>query len=37
VERVITIDEVIERNEKGELLECFSSGTAVIVGPVKII
>lgn len=34
-ERKITIDEVIERNLKGELLEAFGSGTAVIVGSVK--
>jgi hypothetical protein len=29
------IDEVLERNKKGELLECFSSGTAVVIGSVK--
>lgn len=34
-ERRITITEVIERNKKGELLECFSAGTAVIIGSVK--
>jgi hypothetical protein len=25
----------LERNKKGELLECFTSGTAVIIGSVK--
>lgn len=29
------IDEVMERNKKGELLECFSAGTAVVIGSVK--
>lgn len=29
------IEEVIERNRSGELLECFSSGTAVVIGSVK--
>lgn len=34
-ERVITIQEVLERNKSGDLLECFSAGTAVIVGSVN--
>ena len=33
--RDIYIDEVVERHRNGELLECFCSGTAVIVSPVK--
>lgn len=35
VERQINIEEVIERNQSGELLECFTCGTAVIVGSVR--
>lgn len=34
-ERKIYIDEVVERQKKGELLECFGAGTAVIVSGVK--
>jgi branched-chain amino acid aminotransferase len=34
-ERKIFIDEVVERHKKGELLECFGAGTAVIVSGVK--
>ncbi len=33
-EREIMIDEIIERHEKNELLECFCAGTAVIVSPI---
>lgn len=36
-ERVIKIDELVSRHQKGEFLECFCSGTAVIVSPVKLI
>lgn len=32
---MITIEEVIEKKESGELLECFTAGTAVIVGSVN--
>lgn len=34
-ERKIFIQEVMERHKKGELLECFGAGTAVIVSGVK--
>lgn len=34
-EREIFITEVIERHKKGELLEVFGAGTAVIVSGVK--
>jgi branched-chain amino acid aminotransferase len=34
-ERKIFIDEVIERQQRGELLEIFGAGTAVIVSGVK--
>lgn len=34
-ERSITIHEVIEKQKNGDLLECFSAGTAVIIGSVK--
>jgi branched-chain amino acid aminotransferase len=34
-ERKIFIEEVIERQKKGELLECFGAGTAVIINGVK--
>jgi len=34
-ERRIFIQEVIERHKKGELLECFGAGTAVIISGVK--
>jgi branched-chain amino acid aminotransferase len=34
-ERKIFIQEVIERQKKGELLECFGAGTAVIISGVK--
>ncbi|MBQ6810486.1 MAG: branched-chain amino acid aminotransferase [Firmicutes bacterium] len=34
-ERVISIDEVFERNAKGELEEVFGSGTAAVVSPVS--
>ena len=34
-ERRIFIQEVIQRHEKGELLECFGAGTAVIISGVK--
>ena len=33
-ERPITIDEVIERAQSGELKECFGSGTAAVISPV---
>ena len=33
-ERPISIDEVFERFEKGELLEVFGSGTAAVISPV---
>ena len=33
--RKITIDEVVERQKKGEVMECFGAGTAVIVSAVK--
>ncbi|GMM37820.1 branched-chain-amino-acid transaminase [Saccharomycopsis crataegensis] len=36
-ERYLSIDEVAERALKGELLECFGSGTAAVVSPVKTI
>lgn len=35
VERKIFIDEVIERQKKGELVEAFGSGTAVLVSSIK--
>lgn len=31
------INELLERHAKGEFLECFCSGTAVIVSPVRLI
>lgn len=34
-ERTITIEEVLERRKDGNLLECFATGTAAIVGSVK--
>jgi branched-chain amino acid aminotransferase len=34
-ERKIFIHEVIERLQKGELLECFGAGTAVVVSSVN--
>jgi branched-chain amino acid aminotransferase len=34
-EREITIDEVIEKHQKGQLVECFGAGTAVIINGVK--
>jgi branched-chain amino acid aminotransferase len=34
-ERTITITEVIERHKKGELLEAFGAGTAVIISSVN--
>lgn len=34
-ERQVHMDEVISRQEKGELLEVFGAGTAAIVSPVK--
>ena len=34
-ERKIYIEEVIERQQRGELIECFGAGTAVIVNGVK--
>lgn len=34
-ERKIYIQEVLERHAKGELLECFGAGTAVIISGVK--
>lgn len=34
-ERKVHIDEVIQRQKKGELLEVFGAGTAAIVSPVK--
>lgn len=34
VERPISIDEVFERAEKGELLEVFGTGTAAVIAPV---
>jgi branched-chain amino acid aminotransferase len=33
-ERPITIDEVIEANEKGQLLEIFGTGTGAVISPV---
>jgi branched-chain amino acid aminotransferase len=33
-ERPITIDEVIEKAQTGELKECFGSGTAAVISPV---
>lgn len=36
-ERRITIDEVFEANDKGELKEVFGSGTAAVVSPVGLI
>lgn len=33
-ERRISIDEVMEANQKGKLQECFGSGTAAVVSPV---
>lgn len=29
------IEELVELHDKNELIECFSSGTAVIVSPIK--
>lgn len=34
-ERKVFMTEIVERQQKGELLECFGTGTAVIVSPVK--
>ena len=34
-ERTITIEEVLERRKDGSLLECFTTGTAAIIGSVK--
>jgi len=36
-ERKISIDEVFEAHEKGELKEIFGSGTAAVVSPVGLI
>ena len=36
-ERKLTMPEVVEAVEEGRLLECFGSGTAVIVSPIKLI
>ena len=33
-ERRVTIDEVFARGRKGELLECFGTGTAAVISPV---
>ena len=33
-ERPITIDEVVEKAESGELTECFGTGTAAVISPV---
>ncbi|MBI5494283.1 MAG: branched-chain amino acid aminotransferase [Deltaproteobacteria bacterium] len=33
-ERTITVDEIVERHKKGELLEVFGSGTAAVISPV---
>ena len=32
---MVLIDELIERHKKDEFVECFSSGTAVIVSPIR--
>ena len=34
-ERKIKMSEVVERHEKGEVLECFGAGTAVIISGVN--
>ncbi|MEZ0329303.1 MAG: branched-chain amino acid aminotransferase [Dissulfuribacterales bacterium] len=34
-ERVIAIDEVIEGSRNGKLTECFGTGTAAVISPVK--
>lgn len=34
VERAISIDEIYERSQKGELLEIFGTGTAAVISPV---
>lgn len=34
-ERIISIDEVIEGAENGSLKECFGTGTAAVISPVK--
>jgi branched-chain amino acid aminotransferase len=34
VERAISIDEVLEANEKGRLREAFGTGTAAVISPV---
>lgn len=36
-ERNVSIDEVIEKAQHGKLTECFGSGTAAIISPVKAI
>ena len=36
-ERTISIDEVVERAESGELKECFGSGTAAVISPVGLL
>ena len=36
-ERMISIDEVVESARSGRLKECFGSGTAAIISPVKAI
>ena len=36
-ERTISIDEVMERAESGELKECFGSGTAAVISPVGLL
>jgi branched-chain amino acid aminotransferase len=34
-ERPLSMDEVSERYDKGEFLECFGAGTAAVVAPIK--
>ena len=33
-ERMITIDEVLDKSKNGELVECFGTGTAAVISPV---
>jgi branched-chain amino acid aminotransferase len=36
-ERAITIDEIVEANQKGVLQECFGTGTAAVISPVGLL
>jgi branched-chain amino acid aminotransferase len=36
-ERAITIDEIVEANQKGTLQECFGTGTAAVISPVGLL